>query len=74
MRTTVELPDKLLAQAKSRAARDGISLREFFIAAIEQKLAPKPQKVRRPPPVIGSPNAPRIRVLTPEQVDEAMFG
>jgi hypothetical protein len=73
MRTTVELPDQLLAIAKARAALAGISLKEFFIQAIEEKLAPAKhrKKTRRPPPVIASP---RIGILTPEQIDEAMFG
>lgn len=74
MRTTIELPDELLEQAKSRAALGGISLKQFFIQAIEQKLAPDKLKVRRPPPAIGSPHSRRIGVLTPEQLDEAMFG
>jgi hypothetical protein len=73
MRTTVEMPDELLEQAKSRAAQAGISLRQFFIEAVEQKLAPA-KKLRKNPPVIGSADGPRIGVLTPEQVDEAMFG
>ena len=73
MRTTVELPDELLAQAKSRAALEGLSLREFFIAAVRQKLAPAARKLRRPPPVIGR-DGPRIPDLTREQIDEAMFG
>ena len=73
MRTTIELPDELLTCAKSRAALEGISLKEFFVQAIRQKLAPE-KKVRRAPPEIGSVDAPRIGLLTPEQVDEAMFG
>jgi hypothetical protein len=73
MRTTIELPDELLRRAKSRAAAGGISLREFFIEAIERSLTP-PKKTRRPPPAIGAATAPRIGVLTPEQIDEAMFG
>jgi hypothetical protein len=73
MRTTVELPDELLAEAKSRAALEGLSLREFFIAAVKQKLAPPPRKLRRPPPVIGK-DGPPIPDLTREQTDEAMFG
>jgi hypothetical protein len=73
MRTTVELPDQLLVVAKARAALAGISLKEFFIQAIEEKLRPakKKKKTRRPPPVI---HGPRIGILTPEQIDEAMFG
>ena len=74
MRTTIELPDELLVKAKSRAALAGVSLREFFIEAVEQKLAPVTKKIRRDPPVIGGPNAPRIGILTPEQIDDAMFG
>jgi hypothetical protein len=74
MRTTIELPDELLICAKNRAASAGISLKEFFVQAIQQKLAPEKKKIRRPPPAVGSADAPRIGVLTPEQIDEAMFG
>jgi hypothetical protein len=74
MRTTVELPDELLTLAKRRSALAGISLREFFIQAVEQQLAPNKTKVRRPPPCIGSPDGAPIGILTPEQTDEAMFG
>jgi hypothetical protein len=74
MRTTIELPDELLAKAKSRAAIRGVSLKQFFIQAIEQTLAPEKPKVRRPPPVVGNPRSRRIGILTPEQIDEAMFG
>ena len=73
MRTTIELPDELLSCAKSRAALEGISLKEFFVQAIQQKLTPEKKKIRRPPPVAGGADAPRIGVLTPEQIDEAMF-
>ena len=70
----VELPDELLSWAKSQAALTGISLKEFFIDAIEQRLAPRSPKTSRPPPAIGSPKGRRIQVLTPEQIDKAMFG
>jgi hypothetical protein len=73
MRTTVELPDDLLNRAKSRAALSGVSLKEFFIKAIEQRLAPRNPKTRRSPPAVGNPKGRRIRVLTPEQIDQAMF-
>jgi len=74
MRTTIELPDEILTKAKSRAALDGISLRQFFLDAIEQKLAPPKQKTRREPPVIGSKTGRPIRDLTSKQIDEALFG
>ncbi|HWE48651.1 MAG TPA: hypothetical protein VG273_02615 [Bryobacteraceae bacterium] len=70
----MELPDHLLKQAKSRAAMSGVSLRQFFIEAIENRLAPESGKTRRDPPVLGGPKAPRLGVLTAEQIDEAMFG
>jgi hypothetical protein len=74
MRTTIELPDKLLARAKSQAALQKISLKKFFIQAIECRLAPQNTKVRRPAPTIGNTKALSITVLTPEQVDEEIFG
>jgi len=73
MRTTIELPDELLKRAKSRAAADGISLKELFIGAVEQKLSPQLKKVRRPPPLIST-GGPPIPDLTPEQIEEAMYG
>lgn len=75
MRTTIELPDELLARAKSRAALEGVSLKKFFIEAVEQKLAPSPVKKQRLEiPPIGDPNGQKIPDLTPEQIEEAMFG
>jgi len=74
MRTTVELPDELLAEAKSSAALNGISLRQFFIEAVQSRLAPGKRKLRKPPPAIGDAHAPRMTTPTREQIDEAMFG
>ena len=74
MRTTVELPDELLMQAKSKAALSGISLREFFIEAVRYRLAPEPRKIRRMPPMVGDSAASPMMPLTREQIDEAMFG
>ena len=74
MRTTIELPDQLLAVAKSTAALNGISLRQFFIEAIQSRLAPEKRKVRKAPPAIGNAHAPRMKALKREQIDEAMFG
>jgi hypothetical protein len=73
MRTTVELPDELLEAARRHAAQHGISLKEFFVAAIRQSMAPA-RKVRREPPQVGSKNGPPIPDLTREQADEALFG
>jgi hypothetical protein len=74
MRTTIELPDELLIRARTSAALEGISLKEFFIDAVQRRLAPSARKVRRPPPTLGAPDGPRIGVLTAQEIDEAMFG
>jgi hypothetical protein len=73
MRTTIELPDNLLMRAKSEAALAGVSLKEFFISAIEQRLVPKPVKHRRPLPRIGDENdGPPLAYFTPAQIAEAL--
>jgi hypothetical protein len=73
MRTTIELPDELLARAKSRAALEGVSLKRFFIEAVELKLSPPVKKRRLQIPVIDS-GGPTIPDLTPEQIEETAFG
>ena len=40
MKTTVELPDDLLIEAKATAARRRITLRELFTRALERDLRP----------------------------------
>lgn len=74
MRTTIELPDELLSKAKAAAEASDVTLKQYFISALELKLQPSERKTRRPPPVIGSLDGPRIGVLTAEQIDEALFG
>jgi len=73
MQATIDIPDELLRRARSQATADGISFREFLIAAIERRLAPEKKKTRRPPPTIGDPDGPPIGLLSREQIDEAMF-
>ena len=74
MRTTIELPDELLTLARSTAALNGISLKQFFIEAVRFRLSPEKPKVRKTPPAIGDARAPRMKALTREQIDEAMSG
>ncbi len=38
MKTTLDIPDTLLRQAKARAATRGTSMRDFFVLAIEDRL------------------------------------
>lgn len=44
MKTTVELPDTLFREAKAHAARQGVSLKEFFTAAIQNQLRRSTQR------------------------------
>jgi hypothetical protein len=71
MRTTIEFPDELLTRAKVRAAQEGITMKQLFTSAIEQRLSPpEKKKGRYPPPVIitGGP----VRDATREEIAEAM--
>jgi hypothetical protein len=38
-KTTVELPDPLLREAKVASAKDGISLKQFFTEAVTERLS-----------------------------------
>jgi len=47
MRTTLDLPDHLFKEAKSKAARRGVPLKVLMIEALEKELrAPESQSVR----------------------------
>lgn len=71
MRTTVELPDQLLQQARQKAHETGVSLKQFFIYAVEQHIN-GPKKIRRDPPSIDGPVG--MGLITREEINEAMFG
>lgn len=47
MRTTIELPDRLIREAKTLTARKGITLKEFFTKAVERALVETPPETRR---------------------------
>ena len=40
MKTTIELPDLVLREAKAAAASRGESLKDFFLSAVRSHLAP----------------------------------
>ena len=70
----ISLPADLLQQAKSLAALSGVSLKQFYLDAIQLKLdQSQPKRTRRTPPCIGKPDLGAVN-LTREQIDEAMFG
>jgi len=72
MRTTLEMPDELLTRAKQRAEREGLTMKMFFILAVEEKLADAPLKPRLEPPTLRTGGL--TFNVTREQIDEAMFG
>jgi len=41
MKTTIELPDTLFRRVKSKAAASGMTLKQFFTEAIQDKLGAK---------------------------------
>ncbi len=45
MKTTLELPDALLIEAKAAAARQRITLRKLFTRALEKELAPSDESL-----------------------------
>ena len=81
MKTTVELPDKLLRQIKLRAVRSGQKLKDTFVELLRKGLAAQPQKEvpSRPEiktdPTTGFPyfdcpaDAPASRMTTAELLD-----
>ena len=48
MKTTLEIPDTLFRQAKSKAAEQGIPLRQFVTEAVEDKLKAAPLTGQKP--------------------------
>lgn len=71
MRTTIDLPDALGRQVKSRAALAGLSIRSFVTQALERQLAAGRQTDATPAtgelPVIRSRKPGSLR-LTPDEV------
>lgn len=52
MRTTIELPDSLFRQVKTLAVQKGLTLKQFFTAAMERAVVeppPESQRMLRPP-------------------------
>lgn len=48
MKTTLEIPDTIFRRAKSRAAEQGIPLRQFITEAVEVKLKTVPAACKKP--------------------------
>ena len=48
MKTTLEIPDTVFRRAKSKAAEQGIPLRQFVTEAVEDKLKAAPSGGQKP--------------------------
>src|SRR5260370_14055152 len=48
MKTTLEIPDSIFRRAKSKAAEQGIPLRQFVTEAVEDKLKTAPAAGQKP--------------------------
>lgn len=48
MKTTLEIPDEIFRRAKSKAAEQGIPLRQFVTEAMKDKLRRAPVKPEKP--------------------------
>jgi hypothetical protein len=73
MKTTLDIPDELFREAKSRAALEGIKLRELIAEALREKLStspPKPQRRRTKFPIIISQRTDPL--VTLEQVKQSI--
>jgi len=71
VRTTIELPDRLIREAKKLTAQKGITLKEFFTNAVEKALLETPRETRRMirPPIIG-----KTSVQIPARSNEELAG
>jgi hypothetical protein len=52
MRTTVDLPDELFRDLKVKSARQGVTLKQLIVKALESQIhdasAPAPRRIRGP--------------------------
>lgn len=77
MRTTVDVPDAVMVRVKVHAAAVGASMRNYFVEALEEKLARTSHsrtRERKPFPVVGRTDGPPIAPLTREQIEEEVLG
>ena len=67
MKTTVEIPDSLFREAKTAAAKRGLSLKTFLTEALKEKLAAPPRNRQTdwpvPPPRLAKGEMRRIQSM-----------
>lgn len=62
------MPDELMTRVKVQAAQEGVSLKNFFVSAVERRLTEKKKTRRELPVLLTGP----VRDATPEEIAEAM--
>jgi hypothetical protein len=75
VKTTIELDDGLLRQAKSEAARTGVSLKSLIEDALRARLLPRPtrrQRFRLQVPVVEGSAPPAIDVADRDALYDLM--
>ncbi len=69
MRTTLDLPDPLMQQAKHRMAEKGITFRALVIHALEQELSTSRKDFQLRDASVGDPSA---KNLNSEEINQAI--
>ena len=74
MRTTIDIPDATYRELKIRAAREGTTVRQLVLLAVERALSKAAEKPIRKfeLPLIRS-SRPGTLDLTNEQIDDILF-
>jgi len=79
MRTTIDLPDPLFREVKTRAAREGMKLRELVICFLEAGIrergsspAQAPAPTPTPLPIFRQPNGTVIPARTNAEIFEIL--
>ena len=77
MKTTIDLPDPLLRQAKARAALEGLTLKELIAAYVVQglqqgavQLADRPSRRSAPPMIARAATGKPIPALSTDELAE----
>lgn len=79
MRTTIDLPDELLRQAKAKAALSGMKLKDLIARYVDEGLKrgspftageAQAQRRRSPPPIIIPARGVPIHALTADELRE----
>ncbi len=76
MRTTIEVPNGMLREMKALAARQGRSMRQFVLRAIEKEVGKARQSQRKrfsvKLPLVRSRHPGSLRSMTNAQIDDLL--